>query len=821
MDNDGFETVTLTSENSHTHRQGDQLVKWEWYDERRDVGIGEEGSVTVRLPVGKNGIVLTVTDGGGSEGVVREVIEVKSGSVDGFWCYFYGDDDEIVYGDGFESLRFDEESWPKDLRGVQGKGGRVRCIGDFLVVQDGTFVFYVGKGSGEVGITFDGVKREDVDEVVGSNGGINKIGPVDLEKGKVKMVVDYKVEDLKEAVLKLTVVLEDKVVFVENGLVSYDAGKILPTVHDMDPKSENLEGGGSVKITGSAFRMVDKVLFGEVEAKNVKIVNDGEITATIPAAGEDVEKVEVKVVTGAGSSNGFPFTYSSKGPVAIKFKQGNLVDEAGEEYKIDGVASIAIGPDFRYYLGALDGHVYAIPVNHDTLAVDTGKVCKSENLGEKRWVTSIAFNPSESGIKVYASTNVMYWNGQGNNDPGLDLSEKPWNNGKVSYLMPSSDGECLKYFGDILTGLPVSNHDHGVNSIVFDTNGKDMYVAIGGTTNAGVSKLGDWIGGVPDSPLSGSMIVAHLKAPGFDGDVTYDNIASPGVAKKTSPDEFVEVYAFGLRNSYGTTLHSNGAIYSTDNGANPGYGVVSTSCDTNGEEPQKAEDALLKIEKGGYYGYPSRNRGVGMDDPRQCTYYAPGTASTDGYTEALALFPSSTNGIIEYTANTFGAQMKGDLILTKFVPNNADANGQAFRQTLDEKGNPAKEYTELAQLSGLSIAMNPQGHLIMPQVQKNRIVTLIADESEPAGDAPYVISVTPRRGTPFGGNTLLITGYRLSADSATVTVGGKVCKVTSVSDDARYIKCTAPAGEGKAAVQVTTSAGVSESFGEDYQYQES
>ena len=47
--------------------------------------------------------------------------------------------------------------------------------------------------------------------------------------------------------------------------------------------------------------------------------------------------------------------------------------------------------------------------------------------------------------------------------------------------------------------LPVSNHDHGVNGITFDNNG-DLYVSVGGNTNAGVEHCN--LGELPESPLT-------------------------------------------------------------------------------------------------------------------------------------------------------------------------------------------------------------------------------------------------------------------------------------------------------------------------------
>jgi hypothetical protein len=48
----------------------------------------------------------------------------------------------------------------------------------------------------------------------------------------------------------------------------------------------------------------------------------------------------------------------------------------------------------------------------------------------------------------------------------------------------------------IITGLPVPNLDHSVNGLEFDFQG-DLYIAVGGNTNAGVPQCG--MGGLPES----------------------------------------------------------------------------------------------------------------------------------------------------------------------------------------------------------------------------------------------------------------------------------------------------------------------------------
>jgi len=114
-------------------------------------------------------------------------------------------------------------------------------------------------------------------------------------------------------------------------------------------------------------------------------------------------------------------------------------------------------------------------------------------------------------------------------------------------------------------GLPVSDHDHGLNAIEFGDNG-ELYIQIGGNTNGGIpgQLTGKQI--QKENYYSAATLVAYLADPQFDGTITYD------APDNGSPNggNGVEVFASGLRNPVGLVLHSNGKLYGTDNGPNLG-----------------------------------------------------------------------------------------------------------------------------------------------------------------------------------------------------------------------------------------------------------
>ena len=74
---------------------------------------------------------------------------------------------------------------------------------------------------------------------------------------------------------------------------------VAPAVTGLSPTSGPVAGGTLVTISGSGFTGATIVDFGIVEATNVTVVNDTEITADSPAG---TGMVDVRVTTPAGTS---------------------------------------------------------------------------------------------------------------------------------------------------------------------------------------------------------------------------------------------------------------------------------------------------------------------------------------------------------------------------------------------------------------------------------------------------------------------------------------------------------------------------------------
>jgi glucose/arabinose dehydrogenase len=290
------------------------------------------------------------------------------------------------------------------------------------------------------------------------------------------------------------------------------------------------------------------------------------------------------------------------------------------------------------------------------------------------------------------------------------------------------------------------------NGIAFDATGK-LFIAQGSASDGGLPNPY-----LHETPLSGAILVADIHAPGFDGAVTYDPPGPPADFNVNQVGGDVSVYAPGMRNPYDLVLHSNGQMYSTDNGA-MGQ-LTSLTCSTQGG-PTSTWDELNRVIEGDYYGFPNRNRG--RTDPRQCTYHPPSEASSDVYTTPLIVLPShcSCDGLAEYTSDAFGGQMQGDLIYAEW------SFGRISRVRLADGG---ESYLDTTPLDGgfaapLDVAVAPNGTIYVAEYSGDVVSYLTPDET-PATPLP-----TPTPTPTSIGPTATPTSSPPATPTATSTPG--------------------------------------------------
>jgi glucose/arabinose dehydrogenase len=310
----------------------------------------------------------------------------------------------------------------------------------------------------------------------------------------------------------------------------------------------------------------------------------------------------------------------------------------------------------------------------------------------------IAFDPTDTKDHpdVYFTSNMFFHTGQLSSS-GTTV------NGKIKM----ASGQNLETVINIVTGLPVSDLDHGLNALEFGDNG-EIYFASGSHTNGGVpgplssSRL------LKENFLSAAINVAYLSHPAFNGNIQWSapddgNMIASGI----------DVFAPGLRNAFGLTLHSNGKLYATMNGPNLGYGRMMTGCGANQNiEDAQRSDAIILVQKGNYYGHPNPKRAAYFNEPRQCVWRTGLSGGDASYTAPLLMPSSARTGIFEFHGNHFGGQLNGNLIIAKYESSNSIS-----RVILNEDGSSVvPESTQVIPMEignqSLDITQAPNGNII-------------------------------------------------------------------------------------------------------------
>jgi glucose/arabinose dehydrogenase len=413
----------------------------------------------------------------------------------------------------------------------------------------------------------------------------------------------------------------------------------------------------------------------------------------------------------------------------------------------------------------------------------------------------LAFDPSDlqAHPDVYFSSTWLFHKGN------LTSSGNT-----ISGKIRRASGPALDTVIDIITGLPSSRYDHGINGILFGDNG-ELYFAMGSNTNGGVNdgKLSEYI--LKESFLSASINVAYVSHPDFNGTITWSEPQDGNMIAKG-----IDIFAPGMRNPYGIMLHTNGNLYGTDNGPNKEFGSMSIGCNGEKKADESREDEINLIKKGRYYGSPNLKRAQYFNDPRQCVWRGPEQPDSDSHTSPILVHSSSIDGIMEFHGNHFGGLLRYNLIYTHYQRENnifrgiLTEDGQSILPGLEKQGVPLN-----IGRTGLDITQAPNGNLIEVSYGKNQVNYYMP--SEEATTTLIVKTCWPYRGPSSGGSLLSIYGVNLNSRSplVIVTVGGTSCPTTFVSET--RVDCILPGGIGTVDIVLSNGASTS-TFERGYRY---
>ncbi|MEM7306281.1 MAG: malectin domain-containing carbohydrate-binding protein [Planctomycetota bacterium] len=383
--------------------------------------------------------------------------------------------------------------------------------------------------------------------------------------------------------------------------------------------------------------------------------------------------------------------------------------------------SLQFGPDDRLYVSMQEGIIRAFTITitggGDYKVTDTetieliNQIPNHDDDGvlnpaiDHRQITGILVAGTAERPVIYVTSSDPRIGGKGapGSATGVDT-----NSGVISKLERNGSTWSRR---DLVRGLPRSAENHGPNGMQLDPKSNTLYVGVGGNTNMGAPSSGFLL--TPEYALSAAILAIDL---GAIGNLPYnlptlDDEDRPGAFDAGDPfggnggknqailDPLgpVQIHSPGWRNPYDLVLTEAGRMYAVDNGPNGGWGAppayAGGNCTNGVSEPgETAPDGLHWISAPGYYaGHPNPTRAnklntfnptnpqspVAFSNPVECEYRLPGV--DDG---SITTWTTSTNGIVEYRASSFGGAMRGDLLTVSL-------NQSVRRVKLNEAGDDA------------------------------------------------------------------------------------------------------------------------------------
>ena len=753
-DEDGDEALLLDGSGSHTHEPGHSLAAYEWRVNGQVESTTTSLSTVLSDPT--TPIELEITDDNDPPRSLVGNLDVRvvaPDQVPGVLAYYHdasASGASALLDDVPASAEYIEQRENLSLGGVGTVGGSpftrdvlVRLVGRIQIEEFGVYAFTATGGAARK-LLVDGAQVTE---------------PVFLMEGQHAIEARFAVDALAD--LPLNVQLDGGAIGDDH--LSHDETGVVPVIHAMT-ETGVIAGGDPITIDGFGFFPSQQVVvhWGDLDliAEDFTSLTPKQIQFTSPPGGG---AIAVSVETANGESNVKTFLYQLNGSPPVQFRRDLIVT-------VPSPTAGVWAPDGKLYVTSLDGRVTALEFDEHYELVSQVIYPGVSGLSNHDTL-SIAINPYDppSPVKLYVGHGDHFVN-----NGESPLGPSPYT-GQISVLT----GPSFSAPQALITGLPISNHDHGLNGIAFDDNG-DLLINVGSMTNAGVKDIDS--GDLPESPLSAATLKARVSKAGFNGTVTYVETdgGAPNADQRdgeivdVAPGVDVEVHAAGLRNAFGLVYTTKGRLYATDNGPNIGFGNASLGPSSQGPDPYD-DDELNLVEWGNYYGSPNRSRG--RSDLRQNVYYAglhgpPSIANT--LCQMIGWLPPSSDGIDEYRADTFQGQARGNLII------------QEYQNKLRRIFLRADGRVSLGQMviepntMGLGCVTSPGGAIVSLDYESSQVEILEADDLTPL--ELVVHDIFPWRAPATGGAPFVISGRGFGTLSTTmVTIGGIPATLSEVS----------------------------------------
>lgn len=817
-DGDGFVAVDIDGSGSHSHffDAANNIIgvitEYKWSLVETGEVISTSQKFRYRFPLGTTRLRLSVIDNSCTTDEAETTVTVTGAQQPGQYCYYYTGLSTALAGGtpvaqapypkfaavssslslGFPSFSFDDTLFT------------ARCF-FFLEVDEDSEV-------SQVGVTTAGT------------------GDARIYKG-TDLLVDTKAEDTMDTSLSVGLtafeviyertslssapVLQFKVnnTVPANAKVFHDRRTVVPILAALSPTEGSDAGGTNVKVTGYGLFQPLTVTFGDTSVTPTN-TNPTQFFVTSPPVSASTAAITA-TTTGGLSSNSLIFSYGSSCD-SVGFQETSMKQSNGNDIDYLNLPTCAtLGGDGKIYMGTLAATVQVLGYDHETLTATSH--CYSKPLVDMKYTKNgvpaqrdalgIIFDPRDTTMSPYLSTATLFWFDKFR----VDTSNKgAWRNGAVDRLKPGTDASdskvCLVYDKRIISGLPISNHDHGANALFFTQDG-DLLVSVGGFTNLGLPayKLGNYW----ETTLSAAVLKFELsKGAAFDGEIKYSNEDTPRLSQKISGD--VEIFCTGLRNAFGMCITSTGDYYAADQGPNCNFGNSATNCSDYDEAAAAAydpfkkfsswpgqvqhgftncpysitrPDKILHLTEGSFYGHPNLQRGG-----EECSWIDPFDDKTNNnlppppsYKKEMASLKSPVTGIAEYRSNHFCGKLRGELILS------THNNGKTYRMGVSGSTKTSGP-DQISANGGITFVENAHGDLIFPRLTAQNVFVMRPSVATKA--SLYVANAVPWRHGKAGGTNVIIGGQNFGS-SPTVTIDGATCEITASSDT--EITCTVPA----------------------------
>lgn len=437
-----------------------------------------------------------------------------------------------------------------------------------------------------------------------------------------------------------------------------------------------------------------------------------------------------------------------------------------------GLARATWGPDGSLFVGRTDGKIHRITVDENYAITQNVELFGVHELVEYN-IFGMAFNPAQNGPDALyiAHGDINHRRGGCGNGRWMPYP------GRVSMLTAPDYDKLVT----IITGLPMANSQRSsLNGLEFDNEG-NLYLQVGGNTNAGVKSCA--MGDLDESPLSGSIVKAEVLTPRFDGNIIYSvdnsddmNAANGGDAELLPSG--ARVYASGLRGGFDLEITQDGRMFATDRGPRPVWGEKSIGSITTGPGPWD-RDEINHITDGAYYGHPNRNRG--RSDARQNFYHGTTVPSSPGvFEQCITSLSPGVEGLEEYTANPFNGALRGQLLVQKM-------NEKTYNLKLNPDGKTLAGYETdtIPALGADDITVGPGGSIIGIRARGTRDLRLTLPVVPKDGVAIY--DIFPQRVRVDRGGSFMISGHGFSTlGSFKVFIGGVAVVIDSHTDARIY-----------------------------------